>query len=384
MKKRIGLLMIALGLLLGFSAFASAKQAKNLSYLMGTYLPALLLVAGGAALRQSGGVQANGAQVAPAATVQERRSSNAETGVIGGVFLMLLGNGIAQFDRDYFLLGLPIAIGGWLLLVCGAANYAAWKGYSTWLGLFGLLLVPGLVVLACLPNRAHRLVEISVDNLGGDNPFRQAPARAASLVGVLIVSTLLIGGLFSTLFISGALRGSYLWSSRENQRWGTLTINAPQLSVDMPDNRTLQDLSTDTPQGRVSGEMHQASDGLATYTVAIVRNLGDAPAFRDASQVERVLNGALDDWVAGLNGSILYRKTTTFGDTDSRELGMEFSSNVVDAQGHPYVARAVGRTLFLRGTLLTLTVVCNKADYDRDPTAMDARVARFFDSLRAE
>ena len=49
--------------------------------------------------------------------------------------------------------GLVILLTGTTLLILGLAWYAKAKGYSGWLGLFGLLSIIGLVVLACLPDK---------------------------------------------------------------------------------------------------------------------------------------------------------------------------------------------------------------------------------------
>ncbi len=92
----------------------------------------------------------------PGAGAASLLQSRANLGIVGGIVIMLLGGAIVQQGRELLLLGLPFWLGGWALFIWGCASYMRWKGYSGWFGLFGFLMVPGLVILACFPNRRKR------------------------------------------------------------------------------------------------------------------------------------------------------------------------------------------------------------------------------------
>lgn len=129
MKKGIGIALILFGLLFTFSSAINANHAPNLSFLMGTYLPGLLCLAIGVALRQEKVPPTATEGEAPLVALQVRRRSNAEMGVVGGIVLMFMGSGLSQQSRELFLLGMAVSLGGWGLMIWGAAKYMKWGGY---------------------------------------------------------------------------------------------------------------------------------------------------------------------------------------------------------------------------------------------------------------
>lgn len=104
MKKGLGIILIALGLLATFKACLDAHRATSVPYLMGTYLPGLVLLAIGVGVRQ-------GDKRVAADEVENESvalASKAELGVIGGMVLMLLGNGVSQHDPTMLTIGGPV------------------------------------------------------------------------------------------------------------------------------------------------------------------------------------------------------------------------------------------------------------------------------------
>lgn len=83
-----------------------------------------------------------------------------------GVALMFFGSSVSQQGTDRFIAGVFISVFGWALVVCGAVRYASWKGYSAWLGMLAYLLLPGLIILACLPNRRKQRLELQAGEAG--------------------------------------------------------------------------------------------------------------------------------------------------------------------------------------------------------------------------
>src|SRR5579863_2619648 len=99
----------------------------------------------------------------------------ANLGVGCGILLMFFGSAVvqsAQGTEGGLLAGLLISLGGWTWMILGCVNYMRWKGYSGWFGFFGYLLLPGLIALACFPNKRKRILQ------------KQEPERIAEMEAV--------------------------------------------------------------------------------------------------------------------------------------------------------------------------------------------------------
>jgi hypothetical protein len=179
MKKVIGTVLAGLGLLAILASTVGPFTSPNVAHFLGTYTPGLLFIFIGMALRVAAMQSAR--PVAGDTTEHMANSADAQigrlegegnVGIVLGFATMLIGSGLTRQGPDYALPGTTVFAAGWLLLIYGCVNYAKWKGYSHWLGLLGYLLLPGLIVLACIPNRRKRLrSEGPAESAAGQNPF---------------------------------------------------------------------------------------------------------------------------------------------------------------------------------------------------------------------
>ena len=80
----------------------------------------------------------------------KEKKRNANIGVGVGFLFQIVCKALWQGAG----IGVPlIGLIGTCLIIWGCFNYAEGKGYTKWLGLFGLLSIIGLVILACLPDK---------------------------------------------------------------------------------------------------------------------------------------------------------------------------------------------------------------------------------------
>lgn len=176
--KTIGVMLIGLGALFIATAGINASGAPNVSYLVGTFLPGLVLLILGLKLAQAKkqmprvraidddtGIAAVNSDASEQHQVEidynraDAFKSNANLSIGFGILLMFLGSGIVQSGEGWHLAGLLMSSVGLALEIWGCVNYMRWKGYSGWFGLFGYLLLPGLLILVCFPNRRKRLFQ---------------------------------------------------------------------------------------------------------------------------------------------------------------------------------------------------------------------------------
>jgi hypothetical protein len=132
-----------------------ARNVANLAEFVGTYLPGYFFLVVGALLRREGEAASGGTYSGA------RFKNNSELGIVGGIVIMLTGSGLSQRqDPTWFFSGAVMGLVGWAVLILGCVNFMRWKGYSGWWGLFGYLLLPGIVILACFPNRRKALLQL--------------------------------------------------------------------------------------------------------------------------------------------------------------------------------------------------------------------------------
>lgn len=373
MKKGIGIALIFFGLLFILVSSTEAGQTPNLSFLIGTYLPGLVCLAIGAALRGDK-LPADVEAESPLKSLQLRRKSYAEMGVVGGIALMLMGSGLSRQYLETFLLGAGIALCGWCLLLWGTAHYARWKGYSGWLGLFALLLLPGLIVLACLPNKLKDAATLPADNAG----------KSRSVVaGAVLASGLLLATAMAAFLTLPWVMSQFPRSPRD-VAWTTVTTDPPKFTVEMPGKFKREEFPQAGPNGETIGTtyMYQSGDGIATYMAGFTPCPPEFGTIEDPAEILKTLDIGLDAYAAQVKGQVLDRKTIAAGKHPGREQIVEFDAGVKDRKGQPVTGMAVCRSYFVRDSILVMMIILGKNDRNRPE--MEARMARFFDSLKPD
>lgn len=179
---KIDRLLFLVGLFLLAIAAINAPKATSISYLVGSCLPGLALIIIGLKLEKqrkakapppsedvgSDALPLDVVPADPSVQLDEKRAdsfkSTANWGVLGGIILMFTGGAAIPKANEQpttvgLLVPLFIWLVGWSWLIWGCVNYMRWKGRSGWFGLFGYLFLPGLIILACFPNRRKQLLQ---------------------------------------------------------------------------------------------------------------------------------------------------------------------------------------------------------------------------------
>ena len=147
---------------------------------------------------------AAGQSVQRSRTIVDALKSRANLGVAGGIIVMLAGSGIARGGEDGFLTGSIVFLGGWGWFIWGCANYMRLKGYSAWFGLFGYLLLLGILILACFPNKRQRT--LAGDERDTSGPLEQMSQKQEKpgylfLLGLVPLGVLLLGLVGMNVFL---------------------------------------------------------------------------------------------------------------------------------------------------------------------------------------
>jgi hypothetical protein len=235
----------------------NARNAPNVSYLIGTFLPGLLFLIFGLVLRREKATAAPtdaSAHGLESADIGKDLKSNrfkatANLGVGVGIVMMVLGSGLAQQGPDLLLVGMAVSLGGWALLFWGCVNYMRWKGHSGWYGLFGYLLLPGLIILACFPNRRGRILQISGSDDFTKMELFSTEDRSSGyrfLLTLVPLGVLVVG-------LGGFLFSSH--SSIASDEWKEVNPPGNRFQALMPGTPRLEEKTEETPGGKV--EIHK-------------------------------------------------------------------------------------------------------------------------------
>ena len=81
---------------------------------------------------------------------EQKRNTN--IGIAVGILLQFAGEVVTARGGLFLVLGILIILFGVASFIWGCMNYAEGKGHPKWLGLLGLLSLPGLIILFMFPD----------------------------------------------------------------------------------------------------------------------------------------------------------------------------------------------------------------------------------------
>ena len=177
-----------------------------------------------------------------------RFKTYANLGIGLGLITMFTGSALVQSNPEFVPVGVPISVGGSALLLLGCVNYARWKGLSGWFGALGYLLLPGLIILACLPNyRKRAMRDYGPDATGDIDVFAEDDGKPGyRFLLVLLPLALLFVGL-------GAFQ-LHLQSNVDPAEWTELAPEGIGFEAAVPGTPELGIRTQETPVGTI--ELH--------------------------------------------------------------------------------------------------------------------------------
>jgi hypothetical protein len=217
---------------------------------------------------------------------------------------MFLGSGLA--NSSGLLIGLLVTLVGYGLEIWGCVNYVRWKGHSGWFGLFGYLLLPGILILVFFPNR-----RLHANNTGKSRQGEQLNDlanrdRCSSYLYLLALAPLGVLAVIVGWFMHSV--GSAI-ASTEWQEVNQRDIGFQALMPGVP--RMTQDVK-ETPAGKI--ELHkfmvEPKGKKELFMVVSVRFPEDLA--KEMGGVDKLLDAGRDDILSAVKGKLTSEKQFDF------------------------------------------------------------------------
>ena len=252
-------MLIVFGRLLLVTAALRASSAPNFSYLVGTFMPGLLLLIGGLVLgRGSPAPDPQGRRrvkddpddldddTIPSLDLRDTRIPPFETRTnlfVGmGLLCTILGSWLSAQSPDLRLFWSVIILCGAALFIWGCVNYARWKGRSGWFGLLGYFWIFGLLGLVFLSNRRKQLQASRGPGEAEELAAYDRRPGFRYLLTLLPIPLLLIGGIVLVLGTTSAIDAKE-WQDVDRPELGFRAL--------MPGTPKLEEKITPTPVGKI-------------------------------------------------------------------------------------------------------------------------------------
>lgn len=308
MKDLLGAVLIGLGLI-GLPLAISQLQGipdtpEQVGYVVGTFLPGimclifgLLLLRGSAtAVAPTSGLAAE-AQIADARVRRFGRLS--QIGIAGGFALMALGGHFGKRASDPLFPGalLPM-LTGWAIFVLGCVNFMRWKGRSGWLGFFGYLFLPGLLILAFFGDRRQRqTLETPSGKVTVYDSLDPADLDSGFWYLLTVVPIGFLAALFSAtwLLIGGAIPAS---------QWRELAPAGLGFSVLMPADPKIDTREQATEAGPVEMHKYRASPKKPNELFGVVLTRFPEIVGQQLGGAEKLLDVGKQDVAESCQGTV--------------------------------------------------------------------------------
>ena len=157
---------------------------------------------------------------------------------------MMLMSGVLSKQIEFVPVAVSVGLAGWALTIWGAVNYARWKGYSGWFGFFGYLLLVGLAVLACFPNRRkHLFRDCQPEKLGQVEELSQADRKPGYRFLLALGPLMVVGVILLILVLPN--------SALAAKQWEEVVPPASGFRALMPGTPRIQQKTQETPAGNI-------------------------------------------------------------------------------------------------------------------------------------
>jgi hypothetical protein len=234
--------------------------------------------------------------------------------VIVGVVMMFTGGGLARQSPGLLLLGGAACLGGWALVVWGCVDYMRWKGYSGWFGLFGYLLLPGLIILVCFPNLRKRMLQGQQSEV---TPQIGAVLEEDQRAGYRFLLALVPLGVLFGLLACFLLRAR---SNIDAAEWKLVAPPGIGFQALMPGTARLQQQTQETPAGKVELYKFTVTPKGQKGSFMIVTLRFSEEVARQIGGPEKLLELGRKDVLASSQGMVRSEKQIVLGGSPGLEL----------------------------------------------------------------